>query len=107
MLIYEQNKRNIVDLKKPKYFKKPHLLYKKKTKLRKYFVSVLLSVHAERFVVSCLRHVFLALALSADSVRESPCPSVCLSVCLHHRKTPSSGGRGDLWWKNMVPNSGL
>ena len=26
---------------------------------------------------------------------------VCLSVCLRHRKTPTSVGRGDLWLKNV------
>ena len=35
----------------------------------------------------------------AELVIESPCPSVCLSVCLCHRKTPTSGGRVDLWSK--------
>ena len=27
--------------------------------------------------------------------------SVCLSVCWGHRETPTSGGRGDLWLKNI------
>ena len=35
----------------------------------------------------------------AELVIESPCPFVCLSVCLCHRKTPTSGGRVDLWSK--------
>ena len=36
-----------------------------------------------------------------DSFLELRCPSVCVSVCLCHRKTPSSGGCGEFWSKNM------
>ena len=35
----------------------------------------------------------------AELVIESPCPSVCVSVRLCHRETPTSGGRVDLWSK--------
>ena len=31
-------------------------------------------------------YIFTEMALRANSVIESPCPSVCLSVCLRHRK---------------------
>ena len=37
------------------------------------------------------------LALWADLVIELPYPSVCLSVCLRHRETPTSGCRGVFW----------
>ena len=35
----------------------------------------------------------------AELVIELPCPFMCLSVCLCHRETPTSGGRLDLWSK--------
>ena len=37
----------------------------------------------------------------ANSVIESRCPPVCLFFCLWQSKTPSSGGRGDLWSKGV------
>ena len=41
-----------------------------------------------------------ASTLLADSVLESPCPSVCLFLCPCHCKTPTSGCRVDFWLKN-------
>ena len=38
----------------------------------------------------------------ADSVIESPCPSVCVSVCLWPFKTPSSRDCGDFWSNRVL-----
>ena len=35
-------------------------------------------------------------------VIESPCPSVCLPVCVCHRETPTSGGRNKFWSKGVL-----
>ena len=43
----------------------------------------------------------------ADSVIESPCPSVCLSVCLRHFETSTSGYFRILLVPECIPNIGL
>ena len=51
------------------------------------------NVHLQNF-----RKQICIFTESADSVIESQ----CLSVCMCHRKTPTSGGHGDLWSKNVI-----
>ena len=45
---------------------------------------------------------FYKLAFLADSVIESPCPSVCLSVCLRRFETPTSGCCWYFWSQNVL-----
>ena len=69
--------------------------------------KILLNAPPTIFIFS----IFTDSVLLAGSVIESSCPSVCVrvcvcvgvcvSVCLCYRKTPTSGGIGNLWQNNV------
>ena len=62
-------------------------------------VYILMLFHTIKFIFLFL--FFFSLNMPLCQFNQRVAMSLCLSVCWGHSKTPTSGGHGDLWSKNI------